>query len=405
MGKRTGSRDFGRRLTKGRQGSTSNAGSAVVCEYQLTASELLARGRARRREQAFAATGDGDSVPVRASPLLGLEWRIQELRHEFQSQGLPAPQFDSGVAWQISSMIRDPGTLRWSIHQSAARFDANPSVTEPGDHVPTLRTLAVTALAKMGAQLDSEELHELALVLPHQLKRQFVTSLVQNTPSDRRVPDEAVSLLRAFPFETLDMSFRRFSIFSLLTPRGPSFHCSRGCRGDVDKQDRVVSSGVGGEGLGGCGDEPADSWEDDPAVAVEPADNPLRCPLHCFHLHHLDTLDLSFATLAGVKGPDMVALISEALPQLRALFLAGCLQGTVHGPDTVSAIVKLLPSLTTLDLAHNMFLAPVDLEIMSLAGALPLLHTLFIHDCVLIKPSVATLWWRSSKPTLLNLHI
>jgi hypothetical protein len=259
-------------------------------------------------------------------------------------------------------------------------------------------------------------------MVPPNLQVQVAMAVVAMTPEGERVSDEAVRLLRSFPFETLDLSFHRLSIFALLTPRSARFSCAQSGVGKsvaaatTTTAPRSLPSARVGSGatsataaktgreaaaaatttaaaasasvsiaaqsaapvppatpltgavitgeyesrqLDACGDGDvdgtarsgvADSWEDDVDSDHDDGDggttnggrgggrrgglHSAQCRLHGFELNRLDTLDLSFCVLDGAKGPDMIALMSSVLPQLRALMLAGCLGGTVRAVHT-----------------------------------------------------------------------
>lgn len=428
MGKRGNHKGLGRLLTKELQSGAAAAGaSGGAADDHLSISEMLARGRARRRESEYVRGGGGGGGDgggpgadvVRGSTLLGLEWRLKELRQDFHGGHVPPSWIDAGQqkVRRREQFVRDPFTQRWyerGASAAAIGAEAAAARTLLGGHnaVPSLRSLAADAFGGVLAQLNATDLHEFVRALPTSLKVQVVSAIVNGTEEGEAVPDEAVRLLRSFPFESLDLGFRTLSIFALLKGREPTFGCAAAPRRTESRPTHRQARQGSRDSVHRAEDEPADSWEDD-VVGTEDAAwaggvgggwRAMPCSLHGFQLHRLDTLNLSFATLVGVNGPDMVGLMSEVLPQLRALFLAGCLHGSVHGPDTIAAIATLLPTLTVLDLAHNMLLAPIDLEFLSHLDALPLLHTLFIHDCPLIKHSVVESWRRLRKPSLLTVH-
>eukprot|EP00038_Savillea_parva_P008508 m.177413 g.177413 ORF g.177413 m.177413 type:complete len:511 (+) comp14344_c0_seq1:206-1738(+) len=510
MGKRGGHKHFSRLLTKAHQDNASAQSHTgphrASTEPHLTVSELMARGRARRREaemmQRHRAMHDTPSHHLEAGAAAaahapsvrgGLEWRLKELRQDFHGGHVPPSWGPGGVSLRVArrraGMRRDPLTLQWieavNDNRQGGGADGNGVVVGGGGGVhrrhgqrgmalggtymyggceggarrrtvPSLTEVAAQGVAGAARWLDAEDMHTLVRALPARTRLLVVLALVHCTPEGERVSDEAIRLLRSYRFDTLDLSFLQFSIFALLTNRGPHFPCQGhrqakpppstvakvdAIQREATKETRSSVALAHGEGADGdiacspmldhsdacngpsppCRDtsgqgieEPVDSWEDmvsDEDVGVTTGDGRegpvgmLQCPLHTCQLDRLDTLDLSFATLDGVRGPDMVALVSQQLPRLKALFLAGCLCGTIHLPDTVAAIATLLPSLTVLDLSFNVLLAPVDLELLSLAGALPLLHTLFVHDCPLVKASVARSWRRLHKPSLLHLHV
>eukprot|EP00041_Stephanoeca_diplocostata_P028445 m.807321 g.807321 ORF g.807321 m.807321 type:complete len:451 (-) comp23377_c0_seq66:4488-5840(-) len=337
------------------------------------------RFRFRRRPNATDAllTGTnnaGVNPQGLASHRADTKARIIELKRCYHG-GIPDSWLANIASTKKADMVREGESRMWvrarqTAQQHRERHNASDGQVHPSYAPKSLTELATAAVGKFAATLNDTECHALIAAIPNSLRLHVMLEMIKNAArSQTSVSVETLRLLRSFEFENLDLSFLKVSreeLCVLLSTRHNDTSCAvHEVQDDMtDHPDRNV--------LG-------DTWEDHDALQHD------SCPLHLFRLGMLRDLDLSFCGLSGF-GTHFVFALQRSLPKLQALYVAGCLCGE-DGPAVAACLIDTLPALTVLDFGHNPLLNMTELYRASVPGALPLLHTLYVNSCPLVRPS------------------